>query len=142
MALAPSSRAEPPNTSAPLAAREAMLSFSISEYFLAPVSVWSRNLVLRGAVVFAPRPTFAHLVEVGGFDRPRTDLPLDLGALGLEIAAGLGLRWVVVGMLPRRTTMLGSPPQQPRDSGSGGIEIHPIFATVAGTATLGVIGTF
>jgi hypothetical protein len=118
-----------------------MLGFSISEYFLAPVALWSRNLVLRGAIVFAPRPTFAHMVEVGGFDRPRTDLPLDLGALGLEIAAGLGLRWVVVGMLPRGTAM-PAPQAQPRDSGSGGIEIHPIFATVAGTATLGIVGTF
>lgn len=144
MALAPSLRAEPPSgqARAPVTDHAAMLSFSISEYFLAPAALWSRNLVLR-QTVFAPRLTFARLVEAGGLEVRRKDLPLDLGALGLELAAGLGLTWVVAGMLPSRLPTQAAPGDaRPRDAGPRGIEIHPIFATVAGVATLGVVGTF
>jgi len=164
--LARSSRAEPPEvpearaTAASGPDRDMMLSFSISEYFLAPVrclgamalrgaacgSVWGRGMLLREAPRVAPDPTvsafqyvrrlsLARFVELGGIEIPRNDLPIDLGALALQLAAGLGLKWVVAGMVHARPTLMQT--DAPR-----GVAFHPTFGTVPGGVTVGLVGAF
>lgn len=137
-----------------------MLSFSISEYFLVPVrclgavalrgaacgSVWDRGMLLRDSPRIAPDPTIgafqyvrrlslARFVELGGIEIPRNDLPIDLGALALQVAAGLGLKWVVAGMVHARPTLT------PTDSPHG-VAFHPTFGTVPGGVTVGLVGAF
>jgi hypothetical protein len=164
--LARSSRAEPtpsPEARATAAAgpdRDAMLSFSISSYLLAPAKCLGsfashgvacaapgsgglrldetgRDAAETHSVVFpafARRLTFERFVELGGFVLPRTDLPIDLGALALELAARMRIRWVLAGMVHVRAPLPFEGPH--------GVSIHPLFGTVSGGATVGLVATF
>jgi len=164
--LARSARAEPPNSPEPRATaaagpdRDGMLSFSISEYFLAPVrclgafalrsvtcvSRSGRGTFLReaprlepdattGAFQYVRRLSLARFVELGGIEIPRNDLPIDLGALALQIAAGLGMKWVVAGMVHARPTLA-------QVDVPHGLAVHPTFGTVPGGVTVGIVGAF
>ena len=156
----PSESPEPRATAAAGPDRDVMLSFSISEYFLSPVRCLSafgsrttacaaasgRSMFLRESPRLVADPTtvafqyvrrlsLARFVELGGIEIPRNDLPIDLGALALQIAGGLGMKWVLAGMVHARPTLT------PTD-GPHGVAFHPTFGTVPGGVTVGMMGAF